>query len=214
MDDASWHLLDYQRGEASGFVAHVRRGVELAAGNPRAFLIFSGGFTRTDAPSGSEAGGYRRVAEHYGWWGHPQVAARTDIEEFSRDSFENLLFSICRFRQLTDRYPHHITLVSWAFKEKRFGMHREAIRWPESRFQFDGPNNPERLQPALDAEAGAVAAYRADPYSASPAFRAKRDSRNPFGYRHPYREACPELAGLLDDKGPEIYSGDLPWLTE
>lgn len=31
-------------------------------------------------------------------------------EEHARDSFENLLFSVCRFRELTGSYPHNITV--------------------------------------------------------------------------------------------------------
>ena len=35
---------------------------------------------------------------------------RTLTEEHARDSFENLLFSVCRFRELTGTYPYNITV--------------------------------------------------------------------------------------------------------
>ena len=41
--DSSWFLLDFQRGEAGCYVGHVRCGVELAALDPEALLIFTGG---------------------------------------------------------------------------------------------------------------------------------------------------------------------------
>jgi hypothetical protein len=38
------------------------------------------------------------------------VRWRTLTEEHARDSFENLLFSVCRFRELTGTYPYNITV--------------------------------------------------------------------------------------------------------
>lgn len=38
------------------------------------------------------------------------VRWRALTEEHARDSFENLLFSVCRFRELTGSYPRNITV--------------------------------------------------------------------------------------------------------
>lgn len=38
------------------------------------------------------------------------VRWRAMTEEHARDSFENILFSVCRFRELTGTYPHNITV--------------------------------------------------------------------------------------------------------
>lgn len=38
------------------------------------------------------------------------VRWRALTEEHARDSFENLLFSVCRFRELTGMYPYNITV--------------------------------------------------------------------------------------------------------
>jgi hypothetical protein len=48
-----------------------------------------------------------------------QVRARTAAETFARDSFENLLFSIARFREITGSYPKQITVVGYDFKKQR-----------------------------------------------------------------------------------------------
>jgi hypothetical protein len=48
-----------------------------------------------------------------------QVRARTAAETFARDSFENLLFSIARFREITGAYPKQITVVGYDFKKQR-----------------------------------------------------------------------------------------------
>ncbi len=209
--DGSWALLDFQRGEPHFYIEHVRAAVELAASDPQALLLFSGGPTRVDAGLRSEAQSYYDVARHYAWFGHPAVGGRAMIEDFARDSFENLLFSLCRFREYTGEYPERVTLVSWAFKEKRFGLHREAIGFPARRFRYAGPNNPRELDQALASERNAIEAYTRDPYSGSDRFQAKRRERNPFRRQNGYGISCPELVALLGYRGPELYSGPLPW---
>jgi hypothetical protein len=45
----------------------------------------------------------------------------------ARDSLENLLFSLCRFNELSDSYPLDVTVVSFGFKKRRFEeLHRRA----------------------------------------------------------------------------------------
>ncbi|CAM9868051.1 unnamed protein product [Choristocarpus tenellus] len=98
-DDARWYLLDYQKGHdvPEALVGHIKGGLEAMVDDPSALLIFSGGPTRAAAGPKSEGEAYFFVAEHFGWWGHPELRARTVIEDFARDSFENILFSLCRF---------------------------------------------------------------------------------------------------------------------
>lgn len=154
--DAAWYLLDYQRERdlPQQFVSHVRRGVELAAADPRALLIFSGGQTRADAGPRSEAQSYFFVAEHFQWFGRPLAASHASTEEHARDSFENLLFSVCRFAEITNTYPRKITVVSFDFKQRRFEeLHAHALRYPAERFAYEAmPTAPfarfDRATPA------------------------------------------------------------------
>jgi hypothetical protein len=210
--DFSWALLEFQRGEPSFYIEHVHAAVELTHADSESLLIFSGGPTRADAGPRSEALSYYEVANHYGWFGRLHVARRVLIEDFARDSFENLLFGICRFREYTGRYPNLVTLVSWAFKEQRFHWHRESIGFPAERFRYAGPNNPRDLSQALRSEERAVEAYRKDPYSSGDRFRAKRAERNPLRRQHGYAVSCPELARLLAHEGPQLYGGPWPWV--
>ena len=46
------------------------------------------------------------------------VRARTVSEEYATDSFENLMFSVCRFREVTGRYPDKVSVVSFTFKRR------------------------------------------------------------------------------------------------
>lgn len=210
-EPANWALLDFQLNEVPCYIEHVKRGVELAAADPDAILLLAGGQSRLEAGPRSEALSYYYVAEAYEWFGHPDVARRTYLEEFSRDSFENLLLGLCRCRELSGTWPADVTLVSWEFKRERFGMHRRAIVWPEERFHYDGPNNPPDIAQAQASELRARERYRADPYSSGPEFQAKRAGRNPFRREHGYRTSCPELATLFDHRGPSQYRGTLPW---
>lgn len=209
--EENWILLPFQRGEVACYIGHIEAGVRAAVADPDALLVFAGGCSRAEAGPRSEAQSYFWIADHLGWFGHPEVRARAITEEFSRDSYENLLYSICRVREYAGAYPRHVSFVSWAFKQERFHLHRRTIRWPTARFTFLGPNNPPDLAQAVAAEDRNRAAYEADPYSSSPAFRAKRDARNPFRRSAGYLLVCPELQGLVAHEGPELYSEALPW---
>ena len=48
--------------------------------------------------------------------GKENVRGRALTEEHARDSFENLLFSVCRFRELTGLYPQNITVSPFNLK--------------------------------------------------------------------------------------------------
>lgn len=201
-EDAGWYLLDYQRGEPRRFIEHVAAGVAAAAADPEALLLFSGGTTRPDAGPVTEAWSYWQVADHFKWFGHMGVRERAYLEEFARDSFENLLFGICRFREVAGAMPEHVTMVGWRFKRERFeDLHREAIGWPRERFSYVGVNDPQAIEQALRAEQYTRSRYIEDPYSRSEEFRLKQQQRNPFRRQHGYAISCPEM-----------FTPDKPWL--
>lgn len=65
------------------------------------------------------------------------------LQEHARDSFENLLFGLCRFYELTGHYPSKITMVSYTLKQKRFeDLHRAAVHYPKEQFSFVGTPVP------------------------------------------------------------------------
>lgn len=74
------------------------------------------------------------------------------LQEHARDSFENLLFSLCRFYELTGQYPADLLVIGYDFKHERFSdLHRAALGWPDQRFKFVGT-------PALTSSAQEVMA--------------------------------------------------------
>ncbi|MGA7342353.1 MAG: hypothetical protein WBE72_03150 [Terracidiphilus sp.] len=209
--DRNWFLQEFQRGEPPFYIEHIRKGIDVASKDPSSLLVFSGGQTRHEAGPRSEARSYRDLADHFRWWSLTEVSGRATTEEFARDSFENLLFAICRFKECVGRYPQMIQVVSWAFKEERFGLHRKALGFPEFRFKFHGANQPENLTGALRGEEKAIAAFREDPYGAGEDLGRKRVARDPFRRQHSYAVSCPEVEGLLTHRGPDLYGGKLPW---
>lgn len=115
------------------FIHDIKAGVEAAAAVTAALLLFSGGETWKDAGPSSEAQSYWSAAESEVWFGKEDVRLRTLTEEFARDTFENLMFSVCRFRGSTGHYPTNITVVSYDFIKLRFtDVHRHALRFPET----------------------------------------------------------------------------------
>ncbi|MGD0260375.1 MAG: hypothetical protein ABSD29_11195 [Verrucomicrobiota bacterium] len=213
--DKAWVLRDFQKGEPPRYIAQIRFGVELAAADSKALLVFSGGQTRLDARSRSEGQSYWLVAEQFGWWQKAGVRERATAEEYARDSFENLLFGIARFREYIGQYPGFIEVVGWEFKRKRFDFHRQTIGWPgdDQHYQYHGVSNPNDLDSSMKSEAKMLAAFIQDPFGTEEPLRSKRERRNPFNQSPPYAATCPEIAGLLNHKTTEGVSprGILPW---
>ncbi|XP_068648543.1 uncharacterized protein C57A10.07 [Aristolochia californica] len=215
-EEDSWFLEPYQKhpGQSATFLTHIKEGVEIAAKDERALLLFSGGETRKDAGPRSEAQSYWTVSESKNWFGKQEaVRSRALTEEHARDSFENLLFSVCRFRELTGVYPHNITVVGYDFKEERFAhLHRSAIGFPEARFFYVGtPTSSTSTKAAMKGEALVRAQFLEDPYGCSGSLWRKRLTRDPFHRSIPYPVGCPELSGLFSYCGSAPYPGTLPW---
>jgi DUF218 domain-containing protein len=210
-DDRNWALHPFQKGEPPLLIQHVRRGVELAAADPGAGLVFSGGCTRAAAGPRSEAESYCQVAKRLRWWQRPEVSARTWTEDHARDSLENCLFGLARFRELTGRYPDRVIVVGWAFKARRFSLHARALRFPADRFTYEGVNDPVDAEAAVRGEGSVLEAFTRDPYAAHGDLAKKRLDRDPFNRPPPYASTCPELADLLRHTGPDIFPGPVPW---
>jgi len=153
-----------------------------------------------------------------------QPLGRATTENFALDSYQNLLFSIARFREYTGRFPSKITVVGYEFKRPRFErLHRSALRWPENRFAYLGVD-PDHADGGSSSEANegeqrnGYLPYTMDRYGCHSALLKKRRLRNPQARFHPYGVSVPELRSLFewcpgDSEGGEdtLFPGDLPW---
>ncbi|KAJ2709355.1 hypothetical protein H4R19_004294 [Coemansia spiralis] len=217
LDEANWYLLEQQRGEVGAFMAHVGKGVEMVKEHEHALLVFSGGKTRIEAGAHSEAQGYWAAADNMGWLTN-DVFRRVVTEEFARDSYENVLFSIARFHELTGNYPDRITVVGFEFKRSRFvELHRHALRYPKIRFNYVGINPPGDAAALAAAEKrNAYDLFAKDLYGCAGPLAEKRRLRNPFMLTHGYARSCREIATFFDycpDPPTAVFDGNLPWLS-
>jgi hypothetical protein len=162
-DERSWYLLPYQLGQGFPTIitSHVQKGIDLTRQDVRALLIFSGGQTRADVGPLSEAASYYYLAEQNGWL-LGDLKQRVFLEEYARDSYENLLFSICRFRELTGGFPTRITVIGFDFKSQRFNdIHRHAIGFPVDQFTYVGMRPTPTSFDHSKAAAGEINAVQA-----------------------------------------------------
>lgn len=214
--DAGWYLLSYQQNQGFPTIiaSHIKMGLELATAYKRSMLVFSGGQTRRDVGPTSEAASYYYLANDKQWL--TNLNDRVYLEEYARDSFENLLFSVCRFREVQGYYPSKISVVGFDFKAKRYtDLHRKAIGYPEGNFTYVGVHSPSVFDQAraVKGEADAWSSFQKDMFGCSdPSLSEKRNKRNPFRRTVPYTLACPEMVDLLRWCGPDAFDVSvLPW---
>ncbi|CDO77709.1 hypothetical protein BN946_scf184969.g60 [Trametes cinnabarina] len=146
-DEDYWVLEPYQRGggRVAAFIKHIVAGADLARQDEHSLLVFSGGQTRQSSTT-TEAESYMRLAHISDLLptilptsSSSQAPLRATTENYALDSYQNLLFSIARFHEYTGRYPARITVIGYEMKRRRFTeLHRAALRWPETRFEYIG----------------------------------------------------------------------------
>lgn len=187
-------------------------------------MVFSGGQTSALAGPISEGQSYWSLAEARGELipdaeDGKSLTDRMIVEEFARDSYENLIFSIARFKEYTSNYPSNITVVGLEFKKSRFeNLHRAAIKYPANQFRYVGINPAKLSDKAVDGEnVNAGIPFSKDPHGCwNRILVSKRRDRNPFRRSHPYTFSCPELYNLLTicnrrNNIPEEIYENLPW---
>ncbi|KAI7867572.1 hypothetical protein BDF14DRAFT_670038 [Spinellus fusiger] len=183
------------------------------------FFLSLSGQTRPAAGPHSEAISYWQIAQLL------LVNATSDTllprmvtEEFARDSHENLLFSFCRFSEITGHYPSSVTVVGFEFKRSRFqDIHRASLRYPADRFEYIGIDPPHSVLGADDWKTGealySYGPFQKDKYGCHGTLRQKKIDRNPYRRRHAYRASCPALVDLLNycPANNKLFAGLLPW---
>jgi hypothetical protein len=210
-DSQTWFLKPFQVNEPAFLIAHLHSGIELAAKDPNSILVISGAPTELLAGPRSEARSYFELAVHADFWGHFEVRERCILEQYALDSFLNLLFGLCRFKEVAGSWPARITVPGWGFKARRFSeLHRAALRW-ERPFDALAVNDPVEIEIAAAREASTRLQWAADPYGCHAPLSEKRTERDHFHRVPPYASSCPEVADLLRHEGPQCFEGPLPW---
>ena len=217
-DDSNW-VMDSDsgvlEGQAKTLTEHMETGMKEVANNPNAMLLFSGGKTCRSAGALSQASSYWHVCKALDWFGvDAEVRARVFTEEYARDSFENLFFSVNRFYELTQRFPEKITIVGSRERRQRFEkLHLEAIAYPEANFTYVETVALDEKKIETE-EANMLAAFQRDPYGCRGKLAENRLARDPFNDGIPYSTNVKVLSGLwvhVNTCPPHIFNGLLPW---
>ena len=213
--DESW-ICDFP-GEATYYFSHVLAFADAFRQGKFDFAVFSGGFTHAAAGVRSEAESYCDVARY---WSYGTLDTnRVWHEEGAHDSFENFLFVLGLSRLRSGRWPSRVTFFGWSFKEERFELHRQALRWPSDRYEYVGLNNPpagEGLEKALAGERAKCTATRSDPYLRGAPWQLRRQQRNWRNLPNPYQATVTELGpffSYLNSSSPDDgqFSNRFPW---
>lgn len=219
-----WILQPFQKADPSSnkpseiwtFANHILAADLACRAQPGSMLMFSGGHTTSSERS--EAASYREVYKMLG----PKALGLLPhvLEEKATDSYQNLLFSISKFSMVTGRYPEAVTVVTHAFKERRFlELHAKAIKWPLNRLRVLGLNPPFSLQELEETQKmehqQAYQLFAQDPYGVRSPLAGKRRARNwdpaVFQDLDVEESVRPLLAWRGGESGQEILSHMLPW---
>lgn len=189
------------------FRDHIERGFQEIRRDENSILVISGGCTKKTPKQISEASSYKMLAQHLFAEEDARLWDRVYLEEFARDSFENVLFLICRYNQITNSYPTNITVVGFEFKRERFVKYHlgEALDFPLDRVEYLGnaPTPPEdKLEKYFeDLERAefehSLKHFKNDIYGVRSPLIEKKISRNPFNLEHEYEKGNDELHDFI-----------------
>jgi hypothetical protein len=139
-----WH--GGHQNEDQHYETHVRDAFRIFVDEGYQALALSGGRSRpqlADRVSNSEAEGMAEWARVHGIvWPSDSVL----LEQYGRDSFENLFFSMLCFHRQFGEWPSRVGAVSWKFKALRFYLIACGLRLAEDRFRFFGSGDPSGIE--------------------------------------------------------------------
>lgn len=223
-----WSLAPFQfeGNDHLCFVDHVKKSLDELKKDENALLIISGGQTKKASGPKSEAYSYYQLTETL--CEDDALLDRIGLEEFARDSFENVLFLICRFYEYQGRYPQQVTIVGFEFKRERFVKYhlQRALSFPEKKVRYIG-NAPdpqgdenERAKYFHDLESSemmhALSHFQKDWYGIGESLLGKKKQRNPFKRMHGYGSSNQQLLPLfsnISDNGSLLESSAIKELV-
>lgn len=122
-DASNWIMEPFQleSDDHLSFFKHLELSLAELENIANSVLVISGGYTKSLIEK-SESSSYLDLAEAVGLTKNPYFKIGTNIllEEYARDSYENVLYGICTFYKKFKRFPAKITIIGFGFKRERF----------------------------------------------------------------------------------------------
>ncbi|KAJ5354680.1 hypothetical protein N7541_005724 [Penicillium brevicompactum] len=233
-----WVIEPFQKGETPTFTNHLKAGLKALVDDPHGLLILSGGPTKAPRTKLSEGQSYLNLAKDNNYFqdcsGIPFDPSRVIAETRATDSYQNVLFSLVRFKEYAGVYPQRVTVVTHEFKRARFmKCHFPAVgllpvdlgqEVYEQKVSVIGMNPPEEVTASESLVRGellsGIGLWKTDLYGVNECLGSKRTKRGWFP------EMVDEFSGMdLEDVVLELlrYDGgedrnewfskreDLPW---
>ncbi|KAL9601024.1 MAG: hypothetical protein Q9179_003012 [Wetmoreana sp. 5 TL-2023] len=111
------------------------------------------GPTKLKRSSRCEGESYLALAQANDYFSFDLNPTHITHDPYAFDSYQNVLFSMLTFRRYTSNYPSHVTIISHAFKRRRFlELHLPATRWPAENATYIGIDPPEDVTPKRELE--------------------------------------------------------------
>lgn len=198
-DQAEWSLLSFQKesNDQLIFIKHLEASVSILDKEKDSILVISGGCTKSDTGPVSEAQSYYYLGLLRGLI-NEQNKARVVLENYARDSMENLMFSLMRFHSVFNTFPQEIDIVGFEFKRSRFlSNHCKALALSNVKYIGFNPillgeseeANSKFLKDTEELEYKfAVRHFETDPFGVKAPLLSKKLTRDPFksGGEHNY----------------------------
>ncbi|CDK25765.1 unnamed protein product [Kuraishia capsulata CBS 1993] len=141
-----WHLASFQipTKDNISFIEHAKIAIdEFKKDKDNSVLVFSGGFTKAGVEQ-SESRSYFELSRALGLLDTEDEHAGVECEEYARDSYENVLFSLLKFRKTTGSFPTKYTIVGFEFKRHRFiEQHLKVLQFTNVNYLTYGPVFPD-----------------------------------------------------------------------
>lgn len=137
--DKDWELASFQieSQDQLSFLYHIYASLHLAEQDPSFRVVFSGGYTKKSVNT-SESASYLQLAKDRGLI-TSRISTQIYLEEYARDSYENVLFSLIKFRQETGKWPIFIKIIGLDFKKDRFlNEHLKVLQFPLKYVEYIG----------------------------------------------------------------------------
>ncbi|CUM65797.1 uncharacterized protein PRCAT00003445001 [Priceomyces carsonii] len=214
-----WYLAPFQvEGyDHLSFKDHIKKSLDYLKNNSDSFLIISGGQTKQEAGPISESQSYYNLASSL--LQSTELLNRVTTEEFARDSFENVIFLICRYFELFQKYPDSVTIVGFEFKRNRFINNHlvQALDFPKEKLSYIGNepdpkdlNEIDRAKYFQDLDNSeynfAVKYFDSDWYGVQGKLLKKKFDRNPFKRYHGYAYSNPQISDFIKALNGHTFS--------